>query len=78
MNQYVNKEPFLAWYRSVSKAEPTSEGQMLYEVFTQYGQTHREEFELPGDRTKSGQPERYPFRFEHLNCCGADQVNITF
>ena len=78
MNEYVNTAPFLAWYRSVSRTEPASEEQLLHDVYLQFSQTRREEFELPGDHTKSGQPERYPFRFEHLNCCGADRVIITF
>ncbi len=78
MNQYVNTEPFFQWYSSVTKEKSFSREQVLQQVFLQFSQTRREEFELPAAQTKSGRPERYPFRFEHLNCCGADRIIISF
>ena len=66
---YVLMMPFLLMTFSLTN---------MVRMALQFGQTRREEFELPGDHTKSGKPERYPFRFEHLNCCGADRVIITF
>lgn len=78
MVQYVNTEAFLAWYDEASSVDRGSEVELLNEVFRQYRETKKEEFTLPASQTKSGREEHYPYRFEHLNCCGADRIIITF
>lgn len=77
MTQFVNAEALSKWYQSVSKSE-WDERQVLDEVFRQFLETRREVFVLPADRTKTGREECYSFRMEHLNCCGADRVIISF
>ncbi len=78
MTQYVNAESFLNWYDSVHAGARPSDQEVLDQVVRQFQQTRREEFVLPAEQTKSGREERCPFRFEHLNCCGADRVIISF
>lgn len=78
MVQYVNTEAFLSWYDEASSVDRGSEAELLNEVFRQYRETKKEEFTLPAGQSKSGREEHYAYRFEHLNCCGADRIIITF
>ncbi len=78
MTHYVNQEAFLAWYKSVSRAERVNEAALLNEVFDQYAATGKSRFVLPASKTRSGQPESYDYRFEDLGRCGGSNYFITF
>ena len=77
MTQYVNTEALAKWYQMVSN-EPWDEQRVLNEVFQQFLKTRKEVFVLSPEHTQTGAEESYPFQMQHLNCCGADQMFISF
>ena len=75
---YVNQEALFAWYSQVSRAERINRAALLDEVFQQYCRTHVSRFTLPADRTRSGRPETYEYRFEDLGKCGGNSIFLYF
>ncbi len=75
---YVNQEAFFDWYSSVSNKDLINTEALLSDVFAQYCRTHSEEYILPAESTRSGNVERYRFRFENIGCCGASTMFIYF
>lgn len=78
MAQYVNTEAFFAWYHRVSREDAANEDQVLDQVFQQFVRTRKLEYRLDAEHSATGQDEVYPFTMEHLNCCGADTIILTF
>ena len=77
MTNYVNEQALFDWYEQVGDGR-LDRTRLLDEVLRQYAKTRREAFVLPASATRTGQEERFPFRYENVGCCGASTVFIYF
>lgn len=78
MTIYVGQEKFFDWYAEKAKEDRPDKNRLLQEVLTGYTKTRSETYVLPADKTKSGNDEKYDFRFENVGCCGASTFYIYF
>ena len=78
MTQFINSDAFFKWYDSVSSETKYNKDKLLNQVFQQYCDTRKSVFELPAEKTVTGNAESYKYEFEDLGKCGGSALFIYF